>query len=268
MKAATHRGNCQVCGHQQHVMADGLANHGYTVQFGFFKGTCRGSSKQPVQVERTITDATIDALHDYAAGCDAAVRNLKTGVSFPSRILTGQKLNRTTYKYEDVHIAFADGTQAQQTRAIELAIMSEESDARGARGHAKGLKEMANRLHGTALVLIDDMVKAAPAPKATVDVKAAKVTGAFGSKAARKDELDKLNRVYERQIDALQAIFLAVPHDARTQEQTDVYYAPHNLCNWRPKHSAAALKVFPQAKDIVTAIEELVAAREAVKAAP
>lgn len=268
MKKATHRGNCQVCGHQQHFMgANGLASHGYTVEFGYFRGTCSGSGKAPVQNERTLTDATIDALHEYAAGCDASARNLKSGVSFPSRIHTGDKLNRQTFKYEPQYIAFSEGTADQQAHAIKLAIMEAESDARGARGHAKGLKEMADRLHGTELVLIVDEPTVAK-PVATVDVKAAKVTGAFGSKAARKAELDKLSRRFDRLRDELQDMYLALPRDARTEAKTEIYYGPTYLNHWRAKHSEAVLREFPKAANIVTEIEQLVAAREAVKAAP
>lgn len=268
IKAATHRGNCQVCGHQQHVMGETLAKHGYTVKFGYFKGTCRGSHKKPLQVERTITDDTIVALGEYALQCDTKAAQLKDGTIHPTSIETHQKLNRVTFKYEAVVIAWADATVEQQTKAVRIALAEVQNDARFARSHAISLKQMADALFGTELVLIDDLTKAAPAPKATVDVKAAKVYGAFGSKQARKDELDKLNRVYEKHIGALQAMFLALPRGERTQAKTDVYYAPHNLCNWRPKHSAAALKEFPQAASLITEIEQLVAAREAVKAAP
>ena len=245
-----------------------LAKHGYTVKFGYFSGTCRGSDRKPVQTERTLTDATIDGLGRYAVECDESAAKLTAGTIRPSRIHTGDKLNRTTFKYEPQYIAFAAGTPDQQRHAVELAVAGAESDARGARAHALGLKQMADRLHGTALVLIEDMPKPAPAIKPTVDVKNAKVTGTFPTKVARKEELDKLNRAFDKARDALQDIYLALPHDQRTEAKTAVYYGPMQLNHWRPKHSAAALKEFPQAAAIVRTIEELVAAREAVKAAP
>lgn len=249
-------------------MGTTLAKHGYTVEFGYFSGTCRGSERKPVQAERTITDATILGLGKYAGECDMSAAHLKSGAVNPVRIHTGDKFNPTTRRYEAQYIAFGDGTAAQQTRAIELAVAGAESDARGARAHAKGLQQMADELHGTPLVLIVDEPKPAPAPKATVDVKTATVTGTFGSKADRKAELDKINRRFEQQTHKLQAIYLNVPNVARTEEMTAVYYAPMYPHQWKAKHSAAALKVFPQAAEIVKAIEELVAAREAVKAAP
>jgi hypothetical protein len=252
-----------------------LAKHGYTVEYGYFNGTCRGSDRQPIQTERTITDATIVGLGKFAAECDESAANLRAGTTHPSRIKTGEKLNPATSRYEAVYIAWEAGSDYQKLQAVERAVNGAERDASHARAHARSLKKMAEELHGTALVAIDDFRKAADEAKArkaakpTVDVKAATVSGAFGSKAARKEELDKINRLYSKQIDALQAIYLALPsHERELGKRTEVYYAPMYPHQWKAKHSALALKEFPQAAAIVAEIEQLVAAREAVKAAP
>lgn len=51
MAKATHRGTCQVCGRVQAVNAKTgmLAKHGYTVEWGWFEGTCRGSDHLPFE---------------------------------------------------------------------------------------------------------------------------------------------------------------------------------------------------------------------------
>lgn len=269
IQAATHRGNCQICGHQQHVMGAVLAKHGYTVTFGFFSGTCYGSGQKPIQTQRSMTDDTIKQLGSYAADCDSSAAKLRSGSVHPTRILTGQKFNRDTHKYEPVFIDWADGTLDQQTKAQAIALAEVESDARHARSHASTLKTMADKLFGTALPLISDLeAKAAPAPKAVVDVKTAKVHGAFGSKAARKDELDKINRLYDKATNKLQHIYLGWDEAKRQEVSIDAYYLPMYPHQWKARHSALCLKAFPQAADVIKEIEELVAAREAVKAAP
>lgn len=266
MDKATHRGNCQVCGHQQHVMNVVLAKHGYTVEFGYFRGTCSGSGKKPIQQDRTITDATIVAMHEYAAGCDKDAEDLRSGKTLPTKIKTGQKL--LAGKYQPVYIPFSEGSPEQQTKAVELFIAMAESGARHARAHASDLKKLADRLHGTELVLIVEPVKTEK-PVTTVDVKTAKVTGTFATKTARQAELDKVAREYQRIEKALHQLTLDVPNDQRTKEQTDVYYAiPMYLHQWKAKHSAMVLKVFPQAQEIVTEIEQLVKVREAIRSAP
>ena len=51
MAKATHKGTCQVCGRVQAINAKTgmLAKHGYTVEWGWFEGTCRGSDHLPFE---------------------------------------------------------------------------------------------------------------------------------------------------------------------------------------------------------------------------
>ena len=50
MTKATHNGTCQICGNEQAVTAKGyIAKHGYTVEFGYFEGTCPGSGELPLE---------------------------------------------------------------------------------------------------------------------------------------------------------------------------------------------------------------------------
>lgn len=67
MTKATHNGTCQACGRVQAVKANGrLAKHGYTVDFGYFSGTCRGSDRAPLEIDRSHCDQTIVDLREYA----------------------------------------------------------------------------------------------------------------------------------------------------------------------------------------------------------
>ena len=60
---ATHNGTCQVCGNIQAVKSNGrLAKHGYTVEYGFFNGTCRGSDELPLEHDRELADATMESV--------------------------------------------------------------------------------------------------------------------------------------------------------------------------------------------------------------
>jgi hypothetical protein len=92
--------------------------------------------------------------------------------------------------------------------------------------------------------------------------------GGYATKAARKDDLDKLNRVFDKKRDAIQALYLALPPDQRTEAKNAVYWGPTQLSHWRSKHSAAVVKEFPAATPLVQDIEALVAERLRIKAAP
>ena len=71
MKKATKNGTCQVCGHVQAVRGGdngyALAKHGYTVDWGFFSGTCRGSDIHALELSRELLDVTVgDCLSESA----------------------------------------------------------------------------------------------------------------------------------------------------------------------------------------------------------
>ncbi len=66
----THRGHCQACGRVQAVdTANNLiAKHGYTVDFGYFDGVCTGSDRQPLEVDKSFTEATIVRISEWIDG--------------------------------------------------------------------------------------------------------------------------------------------------------------------------------------------------------
>lgn len=92
--------------------------------------------------------------------------------------------------------------------------------------------------------------------------------GGYTTKKARKDDLDKLNRVFDKKRKAIQDAYLALPREQRTEAKTAVYYGPMQLSHWRPKHGAAVVKEFPALTPVVQDIEALVTERERIKAAP
>lgn len=266
----THRGTCQVCGHIQAVAngAKVLAAHGYTKEWGYFSGTCTGSDKRPAELDVSITKATISWCYSTAPKHDAAVACLKDGSSVPN---TFERYNRELVNvkgpkggWETLPIAQADAQE--RAHAIKLAIHREEQQAKGLRDHAKGLEQHVLTRLGQPLYPVSDFAPKAKPAAPTVDVKAAKVTGAFATKAARKEALEKLSRQYSKLRDQISNAYLNGNREA--PGAMDLYYAAHELHQWRVKHSEVARRLYPELANVVTEIEQLVAAREAVKAAP
>lgn len=67
MSKATHNGTCQACGRVQAVKANGLlAKHGYTVDYGYFNGTCSGSDSKPLEQETSLNIEIVEAIRDWA----------------------------------------------------------------------------------------------------------------------------------------------------------------------------------------------------------
>ncbi len=71
MAKATHNGTCQACGNVQANTPNGIAKHGYTVDWGFFNGVCPGSDRPALEISRHYADGTIQRLEDGADQLEA-----------------------------------------------------------------------------------------------------------------------------------------------------------------------------------------------------
>jgi len=265
MQKSTHQAHCQVCGRIQAVMLPSglLAKHGYTVTFGFFQGTCAGSDHLPLEQERVLCLDTCISLMEYARLHREQVKALQAGTAHPSTAKTGRSV-KGPKGWADEVVAFELAPADMQKRAVDAAIWNTELQATQAEAHRMMLTTLAARVHGQPLTPIVKAAKVAVVAP-TVDVAAGKVTGQYATKAARKADLDRLSREYEKAHHDLQKMYLAMSNAERTEERTELYYGPNQLNNWRPRHSEAARRYFPGSDAIVARIEALVQAREAVK---
>lgn len=92
----------------------------------------------------------------------------------------------------------------------------------------------------------------------------------FPTKAAQQDELTALNRRYDAARKEITELCLSAKHADRNPAKVDeLYWAlPFDLHNYRAKHGALAVSVFPETASIIARIEALFAERAVVKAAP
>lgn len=79
MSKTQTRGNCQCCGRDQAVAKGTMAHHGYTVDNGYFNGTCGGHMHAPLQVERTVADSIVAKCRQDAERLDKRAAALKDG---------------------------------------------------------------------------------------------------------------------------------------------------------------------------------------------
>ena len=76
----THKGTCQVCGRVQAY--NGLiAKHGYTVDYGFFNGVCRGSDRPPLQLEKKLAEEYVEVYQNGADSRAKLVREHRDGTN-------------------------------------------------------------------------------------------------------------------------------------------------------------------------------------------
>jgi hypothetical protein len=63
--AATHYGNCQICGKEHKVTGQSIAKHGYTVAHGWQEGACFGSGGAPIQISCGLIEGGIKAAQKF-----------------------------------------------------------------------------------------------------------------------------------------------------------------------------------------------------------
>lgn len=93
----------------------------------------------------------------------------------------------------------------------------------------------------------------------------------FNTQAAKKDALSDLGRAFEAMTRAIRDRVLDAsgPERKMTPEQEDLYWKlPNTLNNWRPKHAAMVLKLFPEAAQGVAQIDKLFELRTKLNDAP
>lgn len=95
----THTGICQACGrrHAVNPKSGKLAKHGYTVDWGFFNGTCQGSDHLPLEQDTTLNLAIVAELRQRADRLDVQAEGeiLKVEVQVGSERLNGRRVTIT-----------------------------------------------------------------------------------------------------------------------------------------------------------------------------
>jgi hypothetical protein len=154
MKTQT-RGNCQCCGRDQAVLSYGtMSKHGYTVDHGWFNGVCNGEHFKPLQVDRSVADHTIAAVLEECKSIEATLDDLKSGKIHPAE--------GTIYCASKQVLPWAELSPYRQRELAEGQYYRAQSRVRAGRAFAGGLKELADRLHGTPLRTVEKA--AAPEP--------------------------------------------------------------------------------------------------------
>lgn len=160
----THLGTCQACGRAQAYQVNGkVAKHGYTVDWGFFNGVCRGADAKPLEQEKTLTEAIIKLLREQALRHEERAADLRCGIvepkftkqiaacHFPRR--HEDTMNSRNFHRIDVECSRAELSDYDATQQISAAAYRAESTARHERSHADMLVKLIDARHGQELQL-------------------------------------------------------------------------------------------------------------------
>jgi hypothetical protein len=155
MTTATHNGTCQACGRQHavNVKSGKLAKHGYTVDWGFFNGTCSGSDHLPLEKDTSLNVAIIEQLTKQAAqlDIDAEGEILKVAVEVGHQYRGGRRVAVT----QMMDRAEFEATQPRYRSfddAVELLRTQLRRQAELFRSHAADLDRLRESRHGQPLI--------------------------------------------------------------------------------------------------------------------
>lgn len=274
----THLGTCQACGAVQAVdnSTKLVAKHGYKVAgFGFFNGICSGSGRLPAEMDTSYTQVIIVAVADHAVEQERIAALYSSGVLMVYTWDVSTWVRGTASKsghYVTQTLPMFGCSKAQVDRERDHTVYGYENAARMARSHVDSLtKHVLPRL-GQPLYTADDLKTVKPVD-GKVNVKAGTIEGAFHTKAAQKSALEAIAHSYEREARVVMDACLASgtgEHGGRLPAADTLYFnfPSHAIANYRPRHSAAILAVFPELASVVTEMERLVALRLEVKGRP
>lgn len=168
---ATHRGTCQACGRVQCLPSNLLAKHGYTVDWGFFNGTCCGSDRLPLEQDKTLTENIIKQLREVVApAADKLAADLEAGIVFPK----WRKEIFKDGKHQTVEVAREELSEYNQGQQLAGAIHRAKQQASHARSHARDLEGLIASRHGQPLQPIPEESKKELAPGVRVQLGGAK----------------------------------------------------------------------------------------------
>lgn len=152
MAKATHNGTCQACGRVQAVKANGkLAKHGYTVDWGYFNGTCGGSDKAPLEVSHEYTDATVEGLNNWAEKLEAATVENTESITLEVGRGRDRELKEIRTEEEWAEYGRAAGYYDSFEKAKARFVAKKHREAKNARSSAAALEALKEERFGKDL---------------------------------------------------------------------------------------------------------------------
>lgn len=143
-----NRGICQICGREQAVRSAGnITHHGYTIEYGWYHGTCPGQQHKPLQHDKTETERQIKLISEELPSIEKTIAKLKAGKLRPKQI----NLNHGTGARAPKMVDWADAPEWAQNKAITTAIYAEERRLKAGRDTIVFLKQLIVNFYGKEL---------------------------------------------------------------------------------------------------------------------
>ncbi len=152
------RGHCQCCGRQQAVR-HGISAHGYTVANGWFQGVCQGHRYAPLEKSRETTDRMIADVLEQASALRIKADETLAGKHDPIEYQTG-RMTFVEGKRVPLTAVFADATEYQQQDVRTKLAWNMTMRAKAGEDFASMMSKLADKVHGTELLVVAKPVPA------------------------------------------------------------------------------------------------------------
>ena len=239
MPKSTHKATCQACGNVQAVVNGKMAKHGYTVEHGFFAGTCPGSDEVPMETSTDLTMNIVKRMTTRALALMARTIGDIGNVAVP--VHKGE---------ENVYI---NANTFQQLAENKLHAMHREG--KHLQAYAKDLEALAEVRYNEEMFAIEGLAT-------TKEAKQKKA-------AVKRDLKEKLEAVKDQYHDLRKARMTEILEQRNTgaleaQEANAMYWSiPQDLHQIRTKHTVA---LGSYADTIFRLHTKMVNLRDAIKA--
>lgn len=151
------RGNCQGCGRLQAATKGTLAHHGYTVEYGYFHGTCYGAQELPLQVSRALLDKNVVGAKAHAQKLRDRADDIRFKRETPAEIVTQEYRAKGRYCSEkpEIRTPWAELSVWDQDRWRKITSINLDNSADQLERWCKDMLELADKVHGQPLIEVD-----------------------------------------------------------------------------------------------------------------
>lgn len=158
------RGNCQCCGRDQAATSGRIAQHGYTVENGWFQGVCSGHQFPPLQLDRSQTDRMVEEVLKEAAALEVRADRWEAG-DHPADFNVDKPNSFSPRRGQPrEQVLFSSLGKWHQIDVLKSIVWNMRNRAAAGRGFAKQLTDLANAVHGQPLREVVVEASAAPIP--------------------------------------------------------------------------------------------------------
>lgn len=150
------RGHCQGCGHLQAATSGVLAHHGYTVEHGYFHGTCYGARELPLEVSRELLDRNLEGVARQCERWEDEALKLEQREIDPKGKTVRERgpVVNGRREHVDRFIPYAELKEWDKQTLRDHEVYMLRRNAKGLRQWADDMRALAEKVHGKPLIEI------------------------------------------------------------------------------------------------------------------